>query len=244
MGFFNVEVLGADFAPSTVSTTNIAASQAVSSTGGLTLVSATGSGITVGDSITNAVTGATVTGLLRIDNTPAILTFGQAQTLGVWDPSNPPVGRAVSLTSASNLSAINFTVAGYDAYGYPQTQTLAGPNANTVNTTKTFKWIASVKPASTSGSSVSVGTADIYGLPLRSDRFFYASDSCWNNALILTAAFTAADTTSPATASTGDVRGTITPASSSDGTKRLQIYQSVAPANVSTVTGLFGVTPA
>ena len=156
----------------------------------------------------------------------------------------PLLGVQCRVTSTSNLSAINFTITGYDAYGYLQTATIAGPNVNTVNTTKTFKWIKSVKSSTTNAGSVSVGTADIYGLPLRADRFFYVSDSTWNNVTILTAAFTAADTTSPATASTGDVRGTITTVSSSDGTKRLQIAINLHPANVSSVTGLLGVTPA
>ena len=244
VGFYSTsDLLLADYAPSTVSTTNISASAALSSTT-LTLVSSTGSGITVGDSITNIVTGATDSSLLRIDNTPKTITFGTSGAVAVHDPANPFVGRAVSLTSVSNLSAINFTITGYDAYGYLQTQTIAGPNNNTVNTTKTFKWIKSVKSSTTNAGSVSVGTADIYGLPIRADRFFYVSDSAWANALVLTAQFTAADTTSPATASTGDVRGTITPASSSDGTKRLQLAISLHPANISTVTGLLGVTPA
>ena len=244
IGFYGTSgLMLADFAPSTVATANLAALQAPNAATPLTLVSSSGSGITVGDSTTNVVAGGTYTGLLRIDNTPGLIKFGTSGQVAVHDPANPFIGRSVSLTSAANLSGMNFTISGYDTYGYPQTCTMTGPNANTVNSIKTFKWIKSVTPSGTSGSTVSVGTADIYGFPIRADRFFYVSDSVWNNTLILSAAFTAADTTSPATASTGDVRGTITTVSASDGTKRLQLSLNINPANVSSVTGLFGVTP-
>jgi hypothetical protein len=246
VGFYGCggSLIVADFAPSQVATANIAALQHTTASTALTLVSTTANGITVGDSIVRADTGATVTGLLRIDDTPSFQTFGQSKTVAVWDPTKPPVGRAVSLTTSASMSSVALTIRGYDAYGYPVTQTVTLPSsATTVNTTKTFKWIASVTASATdAGNNVSVGTADIWGLPLRSDRFFYVNGSCWNNIALLTAQFTAAVLTDPSTASTGDVRGTLAAVTTtSDGTKRLQILQRLAPGNVGTVTGLFGI---
>jgi hypothetical protein len=242
VGWLNATMIVSDYAPSAVATANIAALQNTVADTALTLVSVTGAGITVDDSILNAATGAAVTSLLRIDNTPGFVTFGGG-AVAVWDPANPPVGRAVSLTSAGNMSGANITVVGYDAYGYYQSETRAGPNANTVNTAKTFKWIASVTSDTTDAvNTISVGTADIFGLPLRCD---VAGNVCafFNDTWLTSATFTAADTTSPATVSTGDVRGTITQGTT-DGTKRLHLMVTVSPNNISSLTGLFGVTPA
>jgi hypothetical protein len=54
--------------------------------------------------------------------------------------------------------------------------------------------------------------------------------------------FTAPDTTSPATATTGDVRGTYAVPSASDGTKRLVVFETISAANISSAAGIFGVT--
>jgi hypothetical protein len=55
-------------------------------------------------------------------------------------------------------------------------------------------------------------------------------------------AFVGAVTTSPATQTTGDVRGTITTPSASDGTKRLTVFWTPLPSNLTTTAGLVGVT--
>lgn len=130
--------------------------------------------------------------------------------------------RRVTLTSAGNISAVNFTIVGYDQYGQRLTQTLAGPNANTVATTKTFKEIASVTASAAVGTNTSVGFNDAIGLPYRVDDVAYVASVKWAATLASDAGtFVAADTTSPATASTGDVRGVYTPSSAANGSRRL-----------------------
>ena len=99
-------------------------------------------------------------------------------------------------------------------------------------------------PQFTDAHNYSVGTTDIYGLPLRSDNF---GDLAINyNATGITAStgYVAAVTTSPATTTTGDVRGTYALQSAADASKRLVVRQFVTPANMGSVSGLFGVTQA
>lgn len=68
------------------------------------------------------------------------------------------ISRKLTLTSAANLSGGNFVITG-TYLGKPQTETLAGPNANTVETTELFNTIESVvSVASTGVNTVSVGT--------------------------------------------------------------------------------------
>ena len=243
-------ILAADYAPSAVSAVNIAALQHPTLNTAMTLVSSTGAGITVGDSIVRTDTGATVTGLLRIDGTVGYISTSTIDRSRIWDPAKPAIGRSVSLTSTADLHLINFTVKGYDGFGYPVTSTIAGPNNSTVTTPKTFKWVASVTPSASDGvNNVSVGVADIFGLPIRADSLFYVS-AFWNEITFATSAslvFTAAVTTSPSTAALGDVRGTLNTnanagGTASNGTIKLRLSITPSAANISTITGLFGVS--
>jgi hypothetical protein len=159
--------------------------------------------------------------------------------MGLWNPAKAS-SRALSLTSTDNLSGLTFTARGYDLYGYPVTCTRAGPNNTTVNFTKALKYIASVTPSATNAGAVTVGLSDIYGLPLRADAFGYLT-IFWNNTLITAATgFVAAVTTDPATALTGDVRGTYAVQTASDATKALQVFWRPKAANLSQ-TGIWGI---
>jgi hypothetical protein len=247
LGWINATFQVADYAPGTASTVSLVAAATVSSTS-LTLIATSAVNITTNSTVTNAATGAAVTGLWLIDSAPSFVSYGTSGAIGIWDPANPPIGRAVSITSSASVSAINFTIAGYDAYGYPITQTLAGGgSATTVYTTKTFKYVASVKASATTTTTVSVGVADTYGLPFYSSAVAYV-DAYWDNVSTATMssnfAFVAGSTA--ITAGAGDVRGTISLVgnTASNGTIKLQMWQAVAPANLPTAIGLFGVVPA
>jgi len=70
------------------------------------------------------------------------------------------VQRVLTLTSASNLSGINFVFTGTDASGNVVTETLAGPNANTVTTTNQYLINTNkltIVPNGTSASTLTVG---------------------------------------------------------------------------------------
>lgn len=247
LGFIDNNIFTADITPSAIATANIAALVAPTISVPLPLVSVSGAGITV---ISTAIvvlnSGAVVpAGVVQIDAAPAWNSFGDSGAIRGW--SGAAVGRAVSLTSGSNLSAINFTIRGYDLYGRPQSEVLVGPNISTVSSVKTYKWLLSVTPSNTSVNTVSVGTADKFGFPMRVDKWSNVI-LYWDNTLITASTgLVAADTTNPATISTGDPRGTYATQSASDGTRQLQIYQRLGPNKLSTyppALGIFGPVPA
>lgn len=172
-----------DQVPSALATTNIVNAQTPTAGTALTVVTSSGAGITVGCAITNGSTGAAVTGLLGIDVNSATnpllpVLFGQGGDggggpMGAWNPVFG-VARCIIVTTNGDDTVGFYTVNGYDVYGFPMSQKLTGVNNTTVTTTKAFKFISSIVPSGTIAStSVSVGTTDVFGLPLRADRFPY-----------------------------------------------------------------------
>ncbi|MGF6837079.1 hypothetical protein QF001_000946 [Paraburkholderia youngii] len=69
----------------------------------------------------------------------------------------------LSLTSASNVSAVNYSIVGRDATGALITETLAGPNANTVYSVNVYKAVLAIIPTSTNASTVSAGYSTVAG---------------------------------------------------------------------------------
>ena len=238
-----------DQAPSAITTANIAVATSVANGVAMTLVSVSGAGITV-TSAANTIlqTGNIVpTATLAIDLVPGLVYFGTNKSTAVADPTKN-IARALAITAASGAASGAFIVSGYDLYGYPQTEKITAASSPTGTTTtkgkKSFKFIKSVTPQFANSFAYSVGTSDIYGFPILVNSFPYAQVG-WAGALIASSTgFVAADTTSPATNTTGDVRGTYAVQSASTGTTTLQMFITVSPANVSTLAGIFGQTPA
>lgn len=117
--------------------------------------------VNLGNPITLATAG--ICALQTTAGAVPLLMNGANVVNGIWTAD---VRRNVTLTSAANLSAINFTIVG-TWNGVPITRVIAGPNANTVATTATFDTVISVTPSATVGSNVSVGFGDVLGLPVR-----------------------------------------------------------------------------
>lgn len=117
----------------------------------------------------------------------------------------------VTCNSASGTGG-NFVVVGYDVYGMAMSESIAIVPGSSVTAygKKAFKYIVSVTPDFTdAGFTYSIGTSDIFGFNLRED---YCEDTeiWWAAGLnAATTGFTAAVATTPATTTTGDVRGTI-----------------------------------
>lgn len=241
------DIIVANYAPSAIATANIAALANVASGTAMTLVASSGAGITVLSTTAPAFfmpSGKSLSAGVVIDGLPSLQVFGQAgaaQT-GFYNRTTY-VGRGVSITGVSSGAGGTFTVSGYDIYGYPMSQLVTvGAGVNTVATTKAFKAVTSVTPNFTDAHNYSVGTADVFGFGLLAS-FFSDAIIHWNSALITAnTGFVAAVTTSPATTTTGDVRGTYAVQSASDGTKRLTVRVAASLGSLVTnpTTGLFG----
>lgn len=180
----------------------------------------------------------------------AVWPWAISGAIALTDPYQT-LARAVSITGNAGSTAQNFTVVGYDIWGNPQTEVIAfAGGAATTNGKKGFKAIVSVTPASTDGGhSLSVGTTDIFSFTMRADFWEYMN--IYYNGAFITAStgWLAADTTNPATTTTGDTRGTYAVQSASDGAKRLAVYMSMPMNNMIlsnnlTYTSMFGITPA
>jgi hypothetical protein len=245
-------VMVANYVPATIATANIAAlANAVSGTA-MTLRSSTGAGITVLSTSAPAVfqpTGLSVSAGVAIDGLPGLQTFGTGGAgsfnTAFYDRSKT-TGRAVSITGVAGGAGGHFIVAGYDVYGYAQTENInATAGATTTNGAKTWKAITSVTPQFSDAHNYSVGTADIYGFGLYTAVFGDVFVN-WNSTLITASTGYTAGVTSAPSPTTGDVRGTYATQDASDGTKRLVMYVSPSLASIASnaTTGLFGQTPA
>lgn len=208
----------------------------------MVLVSSSGSGITVGQSIVNAATGISVTGLLVIDGAVTPIAQGDDGAINLYNPANM-FARNVTLTSSGDDTGATFTVQGFDCYFYPMTEVITGANAGAAVGKKAFKYVQSITPAGTLAAgpaTVSAGIGSVFGIPIRvdhlGDMFVF-----WNNAVQSNGTFVAAVTTDPATATTGDVRGTYVFNGGTLGTSRAQVFVTPKPANLSSATGLTGV---
>jgi hypothetical protein len=160
-------------------------------------------------------------------------------------------GTPTGLTYTLGVAPQNMTVSGYDYYGQAMTEVITSSAAvsTAVNGKKAFYQIASIATAGATGTTITAGTTDILGIPLRVFDAGYVVRVGWNNSLANdtggNSAFVAADMTIPATTTTGDVRGTYVPSTASNGIKRLVMViglPSIAAGPNATRTGALGVT--
>lgn len=66
----------------------------------------------------------------------------------------------LDLESVGNISGVNFVITGTDENDAAVTETIAGPNANTVTTTEYFKTISTITVDGAVGTNTSIGTTD------------------------------------------------------------------------------------
>ena len=209
-------------------------------------------GLEVGGAVTNPVVGSTggfgvhtkQLGYLDIDpltkNATALaasqslgaagnlaLTAGTSVTTTVDSLGNTryvlDCARAVTITSAGIDTGITFDVSGYDIYGSAMTSTVTGSSASVATTTKAFASVTSIYASGATSSTVTAGTADVFGMPIAVLDKAYLDRVGWANTMAQdTGTFTTAVITT-ATTSTGDVRGTYVPSSASNGVNRLVV---------------------
>jgi hypothetical protein len=156
--------------------------------------------------------------------------------------------RAVSISLVVGGTARAYTVAGYDVYGQPMSEVITSVANATTPGLKAFFQVVSVTGAGGgSTTAVTVGTTDVLGCPVRILDLGYIIHAGYNNVLADNAGTAVAAVTATATTSTGDVRGTFTPASATNGLRRLVMsiaLPAIATGPYATRTGAYGVTQA
>lgn len=185
---------------------------------------------------------------------PAI-GIGAAQ---VWNPIEA-IARCLSVTGVASGTGGVFRCVGYDYFGQQMSEDItAGSGISTVYGKKAFKYVQSVTPQFSDAHNYSIGFGDTFGFHIRSDKWEYMN-LFYNGAFISSSTgWTVADTTTPATRTTGDVRGTVqvsangagTPISggaSTTGSLRIALFMSVPAqnlfnANATSAVSLYGVT--
>ena len=191
-------------------------------------------------------------GVLQTPSTGAITLAGSTSvstaTVNGTTVYQADVPRCVQIASGGNDAGITFTVQGYDLYGQAMTQTVTGVSAAAVTTAKAFYQVKAVTHTGSVASTVTVGTADVFGLPFfLKDRGYIASVGWGGTAAQSAVSATVGVTTTPATTFTGDVRGTYQTGSASNGTNRLVLSQVIGTGQVgtaATTVSLIGVTQA
>lgn len=149
--------------------------------------------------------------------------------------------RAITATSAGNDTGVTITVTGHDYDGREQTETMLGGNSVAVTTDKAYADITDVLVSGATASTIKIGTSDKLGFPIKVTRFGQVRIVYNNAAITANTGFTAADTTSPATAATGDPRGTYALQTASNGSRVFDVW--IVPDATETEADLFGVTP-
>jgi len=238
---------------STAAATTLAGVAIANTSGGITFTSqaglVTGQRLTISGTLggTGSITGYTTpTTYILTAVTATSATLTTTAGAAVVTTAGTPTG----LTYTLGVAPQTVTVSGYDYYGQAMTEaiTSSASISTAVNGKKAFYQISSIAVGGATGTAVTVGTTDIFGLPVRCFDAGYVVKVGWNNTLLQNAGtFVVADMTNPATSTTGDVRGTFTPTSASDGVKRLVMTIAVPAIAVgpnATRTGALGVTQA
>lgn len=206
--------------------------------------------------------GATITSLLAVGSSAESVynVFGTTGTVCTWNPGADP-GRVVSIvTSSGGDSAV--TVHGRDMYGYKVSEAISIGNALSLTASyggvgqKAFKYIDGItwSSAPTSTGILGIGFCDRYGFPLfvpyygMNVQVQVSSAATVGNTLVaLTSVNAVLGSTTTATATTADPRGTFISSVGSSLSYRIQIKitpsaSAVCAVSASDVSPLFGVT--
>lgn len=151
------------------------------------------------------------TGIVNAQSVATALTaLTLATTYSSAEATMGPWGRAVSIV-LSGVGTPVIQVRGRDYLGQPMREDITANGTTPVNGKKAFKYIDSIMAATAvAATTINVGWLDIFGVPFCADALIQENV---NDAVTGSAGtFTAAVKTDPATATTGDTRGTYAPA--------------------------------
>jgi hypothetical protein len=206
-----------DVVPVTSNAANICASQTPTGAGALTLLTTS----TLGGKRVVRADGTTVTQL----DTP----------------------RAVSVTTGTGTTvSSSFTITGWDQYGQPMSEVIASGAvaSTTTNGKKAFSQVLSVVGTGGTTSTITVGTTQLLGIPVRVTSGTYICHVGWDSGFAIDSGTLAIADTATATTTTGDVRGTFSPSSAPNGIRRLVLgimLPAIASGPNATRIGAFGV---
>ena len=242
-----VRVTTATAAVATLSSVVIA-----NTSGGITFTSQ--SGLVTGQRLTISGTlGGTGTITGYTDPTTYILTAVTATSATLTTTAGAAVvttaGTPTGLTYTLGVAPVTVTVSGFDVYGQAMSEAITSSAAvsTAVSGLKAFYIITSVTVSGATGTALTVGTTNVLGIPVRVANIAYVASVKSNNTLAQDAGtFVAADTNT-ATTTTGDVRGTYTPATASNGIVRTVmgiLLPGIAVGPNATRVGALGVTQA
>ena len=186
-------------------------------------------------------------GVSPLDNadTPTVTSIvtSTGATASVW-PMDVPRNLVSVVTHGSSVVAMSIVITGYDVWKQKMVEThtiTATGTTKTVNGAKAFAYVESIAitaAADAEANTLNLGSGDVFGLPYAlqavGDLISLSADGVQESA----AAVTAADATT-ATASTGDVRGTLDPTTAADGSVVFDVWYYVATKD--TEVGLRGI---
>ena len=212
------------------------------------------SGLVTGQRLTISGTlGGTGTITGYTDPTTYILTAVTATSATLTTTAGAAVvttaGTPTGLTYTLGVAPVTVTVSGFDVYGQAMSEAITSSAAvsTAVSGLKAFYIITSVTVSGATGTALTVGTTNVLGIPVRVANIAYVASVKSNNTLAQDAGtFVAADTAT-ATTTTGDVRGTYTPATASNGIVRTVmgiLLPAIAVGPNATRVGALGVTQA
>ena len=158
-------------------------------------------------------------------------------------------GTPTGLTYTLGVAPVTVTVSGFDVYGQAMSEAITSSAAvsTAVSGLKAFYLITSVTVSGATGTALTVGTTNVLGIPVRVANIAYVASVKSNNTLAQDAGTFVASDTNTATTTTGDVRGTYTPATASNGIVRTVmavLLPAIAVGPNATRVGALGVTQA
>ena len=221
-------------------------------TGGITFTSQAGllngQRLTISGTLggTGSITGYT-------DPTTYILTAVTATSATLTTTAGAAVvttaGTPTGLTYTLGVVPVTVTVSGFDIYGQAMSEAITSSAvvSTAVSGLKTFYLITSVSVSGATGTALTVGTTNVLGCPVRVPNIAYVASVKSNNALAQDSGIFLAADTATATTTTGDVRGTYTPATASNGIVRTVaaiLLPAIAVGPNATRIGALGVTQA
>ena len=171
------------------------------------------------------------------------VTSVNGTTYSVWTLGTPRNITAAA-THATSVVAMTITITGMDEYRERMIETLSIAATGTSQTAagkKAFKYIISIAvtaAADAEANTLDIGFGDVLGLPVRLVAKKYVVSATLDGA-VDTPTLVAAVDTDPATATTGDVRGTVDFGTASNGTRTFSMLVHVP--NTDTKAAVFGV---